>query len=90
MENKIEQILNSLDGVGRAEASPYLYSKIRNRMEAASPLPKTLAWRIAVVLLVVGALNLYTLSAFSGHAKAGTVQASTIAAEYSLSLPADY
>ena len=90
MENRIEQILESLDGVQRAEASPYLYSKIRNRMDASAAMPKALAWRIALVLVIVGALNLYTLSALGSPEPTASTQASTIAAEYSLSLPADY
>ncbi|MDB5195669.1 MAG: hypothetical protein JWP88_39, partial [Flaviaesturariibacter sp.] len=69
---------------------PYLYSKIRNRMEPRAYFSKSLAWRIAVVLMVVGALNVYTLSALSNNKTTGTTQATTIAKEYSLSLPADY
>lgn len=90
-DNRLERVLASLDGVHQAQASPYVYSKICNRMERLQPyFSKNLAWRVAVVLVVVGALNVYTLSALPGNKATGTAQAATIAEEYSLSLPADY
>ena len=90
-KTRVDQILTSLDNAQRAEASPYLYSKIRNQLEAPRQLPSgNLAWRVAFVLLLVGLLNIYTLAALPSNETTDSAQAAAIAEDYSLSLPADY
>jgi hypothetical protein len=85
--DQIEEILNSLDGAQRGEAGPYFYSKLRARMEA--PLPKPLAWRLALALALVAVLNLLTLKAVE-QAPSEDATAQTIASEYALNLPDSY
>ncbi|RYY58872.1 MAG: hypothetical protein EOO12_16800 [Chitinophagaceae bacterium] len=59
-EQEIDDILASLDGAQRAEAGPYFYSRLRARMEGAL-LPRRLAWRLGLALLLVALLNIVTL-----------------------------
>ena len=65
LQKKIDEILNSLDGLQRAEANPFLYGKIRNRLENGQPfVPSPLAWRLVVALAIVVVLNLFTILYF--------------------------
>ena len=34
INNKIEEVLNSLDGINRAEANPFLYTRIKARLNS--------------------------------------------------------
>ncbi|RYY88221.1 MAG: hypothetical protein EOO15_09655 [Chitinophagaceae bacterium] len=86
---RIDDILNSLDGATRAEAPPYFYSKLRNRMNS-SLLPKPLAWRLALALVVVALLNVMTLRAVRNEGPADDSNAQAIASEYSLTMPETY
>jgi hypothetical protein len=45
-ENRIQKIMSSLDGIRQAEPSPFLYSKILNRIETAviERVPARLIW----------------------------------------------
>ncbi|MDB5252236.1 MAG: hypothetical protein JWP27_1405 [Flaviaesturariibacter sp.] len=91
-EQDIDRILNSLDGAQRAEASPYLYSKIRSRLDDRPVVVSTaLAWRLAVVVAVVAALNLYTLAALPAQKQTqNETTAAAVATDYSIGLPAAY
>ena len=65
LQKKIDEILNSLDGLQRAEANPFLYGKIRNRLENRQPfVPSPLAWRLVIALAIVVVLNLFTILYF--------------------------
>ena len=89
VQQKVEETLNGLDGLQRAEASPYLYSKIRNKMQSVNnAVPHSLAWRMIAALVIIALLNVLTLR----HAK--TQQrfdgAQSVATEYSIALPQTY
>lgn len=90
LQQKIEETLTSLDGLSRAEASPYLYGKIRGRMQNATALvPQSLAWRMVAALVIVALLNVFTLR----HAKPERTAdsgAQSVASEYSIALPQTY
>jgi hypothetical protein len=86
---RIDDILSSLDGAARAEAGPYFYSRLRARMEAGL-LPRPIAWRLALVLVLVAVLNVLTLKAVQQAPAASDTMAQTIASEYSLTLPDSY
>lgn len=54
IEQLTEQAMNSLDGMHQAEANPYLYSKIRNRMvqaRQATAKHAKLMFRLSMALL---------------------------------------
>ncbi|RYY91819.1 MAG: hypothetical protein EOO11_22155 [Chitinophagaceae bacterium] len=88
-EQQIDDILASLDGAQRAEAGPYFYSRLRARMEGAL-LPRRLAWRLGLALLLVALLNVATLRAERQEAPANDGTAQAIASEYSLTLSENY
>ena len=89
-DNKIEDILNSLDGVSRAPANDFLLAKIRNRMQQhAQPfLPAQWGWRLALVLLAIVLLNAFTIQYLRTDRSPAGVQA--VATEYSISIPDSY
>lgn len=87
-EQRIDEILNSLDGMQRAEANPFLYQKIKNRLEAPgkAAISPQMGWRLAVALATVILLNVLTLQHFKkGESTANA--ASVINTEYSITLP---
>jgi hypothetical protein len=83
-EKFIDETLNSLRGVRRAQADPFLYEKVLNRMQERSS-EKTAAgfafrWQVAALGLLL-LLNAYT--AFNGKASTEkTSSASVITNEY--------
>ncbi|GAB4093441.1 hypothetical protein [Flaviaesturariibacter terrae] len=88
-DKRIDDILASLDGAARAEAGPYFYSKLRTRMDGEL-LPRRMAWRLALALLLVAVLNVFTLRAVRQEPAVSDASARTIASDYSLSLPETY
>lgn len=48
IEQLVQETLNSLDGVQRAEANPYLYTRVQ---QALRPLPSQGIWSKGVMLL---------------------------------------
>lgn len=90
LHNRIDETLNSLDGVQRAEANPFLYSKIKNRLERKETFvtPK-LAWRMVVAVAVIALVNLVTIRHFQSE-KSNSNGAEMVANEYSISLPQTY
>jgi hypothetical protein len=87
---EIDDVLNSLDGTRRAEASPFLWGKIRNRLENRQQfVPSTLAGKLAIVLAVVVVMNLFTIRHFQkGSGDDRGIE--LVANEYSISLPQTY
>lgn len=66
MKNNLDDILNSTEGMQRAQASPFLYGKI---MEQLKHLPQPVYYtgkvlvRVAFAMMLIGALNAITLRA---------------------------
>jgi hypothetical protein len=65
MENKtfhkqIEQALNSLDGVKRAQANPFLFTRVMEKLQFQAPLllKPRLIWRVAFSMLLILFLNI--------------------------------
>lgn len=84
---KIDETLNSLDGLRRAEAGPFLYGKIRNRLQTANEaVPQSLAWRMIAALVIVALLNVLSLRR-SGAEPRTDGGAQSVATEYSITLP---
>ncbi len=60
-KNEIEEILKSLDGIQRSQANPFLFEKIKGRMQSQkSPIasPAFAKWAIALGLITM--LNVFT------------------------------
>lgn len=90
LQKRIDETLNALDGMQRAEASPFLYSKIRNRLQGVNEfVPQSLAWRMIAALVIVALVNLFTLRHFNAE-KRSSNGAESIASEYNISLPQTY
>lgn len=91
LQQKIEQTLNSLEGIRQAEAPPYLYSKIMNRLQPAEAVFQTrIALRLVAALVVVLLLNAFTLQALNRSEKGEKETAQAVAQEYAISLPNTY
>ena len=64
--HKIEKSLQSIEGMQRAEASPFLFGKIMGRIKQNVPEPiyytTTVVVRFALAVLIVGMLNGLTVS----------------------------
>lgn len=64
-EYKIKQALDSTDGMMRAEAPPFLYGKITERLKQVLPEPvyytTRAVVRLALAMLLITALNAVTL-----------------------------
>ena len=57
LENKIEQTLNSLNGIQQAEANPYLFEKIKLKLNAPEEIAFGFRWSLLATCIVVVALN---------------------------------
>ena len=91
LHNRIEQTLSSLDGMQRAEANPYLYSKIKNRLQGEKEfIPQQLAWRMITALAVVALVNVFTIRHFATAQKSESNGAEVVANEYAIELPQTY
>jgi len=89
LHKKIEETLSSLDGMQRAEANPFLYGKIKHKLESVKEfVPKRLAWRMVIALAIVAVINMFTFFHFNSGKK--TSGAEIIAKEYSIDLTQTY
>lgn len=90
LHKRIEETLSSLDDMQRAAASPYLYSKIRNRLQEEKEfVPKALAWRMIVALAIVALVNVFTIRHFQSQ-QGDKHGAELVANEYAIELPQTY
>ncbi len=67
IDEQIDQTLNSLDGLQRAQANPFLYQRIRQRLSTVHPnnrMTPALAWRLAVACLLLLGLNVISWARF--------------------------
>lgn len=91
-----EQTLESLNGLQRAAAPPFLYTRIRARLEREADTPLTWRDRLAVLLAkpavafgciaVIAALNLAVV--FSRSAENGQVTSDLVADAYNADVAA--
>ena len=71
LNKKIEDTLNSIEGLKKAEANPFIYNKIIDRIgskktkEAFSLKQNAYILRFAVVLIAAFLLNVYTYFSYS-------------------------
>jgi hypothetical protein len=65
-DKKINEILNSLDGIQRAEVSPFLYSGIINKLKGHEKIaPVKVVWLAAASLCLLFLLNIAILKNIS-------------------------
>ncbi len=70
----VKRTLASLDGLRRAPANPFLYQRIRLRMDVARAAQRVnlkLAWRLAAVCLLVAGLNILSWARLNRAGRAG-------------------
>lgn len=89
-EKRIDEIMGSLDGAARAEASPYFYSKLRARIERQPLIAPRMAWRLVLALALIAVINLLTLRAVNDTPAGDDASAQSIATEYGMTLPEAY
>jgi hypothetical protein len=64
IDEQIDKTLSSLDGMQRAQANPFLYQRIRQRLDTArsgTRIAPALAWRLAAACLLLLGLNVISL-----------------------------
>ena len=65
---KIEKTLNSLDGINRAQANPFLFEKIKNRMNGdnkAKASNTKLVFATVIALAAAVILNIFVWQSYS-------------------------
>ena len=98
IESRIEETLNSLEGIRRAEANPFLYTRIQARLDRSRGVFEKIAliagkpvFAVLLLLIVVGS-NLVVM--WKGSADASAVKQEqtqfAVADEYHLDVPALY
>jgi len=91
-EQKIDEILSSLDGVKRAEAPAFFYTRLKAKMEKASPetsrpwlfRPVFALAALLIVLLINAAVILKKDNTAAPNADTENESFQSIAAEYNL------
>ncbi len=73
-KGRVEQALASLDGIRRAEAPPFLYTRIAAQLgqQKSSGIRPRLVWQIAVSLCLVMAFNIWGSVRFLQQEKQST------------------
>lgn len=84
-----DKTLQILDGISRAEANPFLFSKIIKRMEEAETVGKRFNFKLAIAVVVICILtNLASYFYISGNNYSADYEREfklkTLATEYSL------
>ncbi len=80
---KIEEILNSLDGIKKPTVNPFLFGKIKLRMESRSEeMPKTVVTKWAIALTMIVILNLFTWAKLNTRNIDATDNLGALANEY--------
>lgn len=70
-EHIINETLNSLDGMKRAEASPFLYGRIMERMKEQLPAPVYYTGKaiiqFALATVIIASLNVVSVKTLKKH-----------------------
>jgi hypothetical protein len=92
LEKKVEETMNGLDGLQRAEVNPFLAAKIRQRLQQREEAPVVGAqwgWRLAAIMIVFMVLNFITVRSVMKDREDNS-GAKAVATDYSISLPQAY
>lgn len=77
----INTILGSLDGIQRAEPSPFLFAKIQNKLNARPEktyVSRQTVWLAAASFVVLAVLNWQLVTGVSGTTKPNTGELNTV------------
>lgn len=90
--NKVEEILNSLDGCTKATVPDFFYTRLKARMDHETALPVRQSWVLRpafavtalVLVLLVNAFVLFQRNKTNSNLASDTDTLQSVAAEYSL------
>lgn len=97
IENEVEKTLRALDGIERAEPKPFLYTRLKARMEQRAESKTQARWHlrpaylVASLVLLVG-LNVWAVVQYNSQKTNAVVSQPTIdnmASDYGLSISVD-
>ncbi len=84
-ENFIKETLESIDGIGRAGANPFLYDKIMNRMQRAGEgrimQPAVMRWAMVLGIVLV-CLNVLSVMQYCKSSHSSSKNESAFVSEY--------
>ena len=79
IEQESDKTLGALDGIGKAELNPYLYSKILNEINRPSSAERKFNFGIALtVLLICVFINVATLFSVQSYVKSSPANVSAV------------
>ena len=85
-ENWIQETLNSINNINRAEANEELYDNIVQRLQKRETkgitLQSNLVWRVAASITILIGLNVFTLLSQHSNNENKTGESNTFATEY--------
>ena len=90
-DSRIDSVLNSLEGIQRAKAPDFMYTRLKGKMEQefdqGGPLGRwltrpVLALTIAAIILIANATTVVKMWEQSTHSSTNTEQGQLVAAEY--------
>lgn len=97
IENEVEKTLRALDGIERAEPKPFLYTRLKARIEQRAESKNRVMWHlrpaylVASLVLLVG-LNVWAVVQYNRQKSSSAVSQPTIdnmASDYGLSISVD-
>jgi hypothetical protein len=91
VEQKVDRAMQSLDGLAPAEANPYLYTRIQQRLQnkQQSGSFSSMMFRLAVVLIIFIAINVFTFEKFSANTGSSKTTIESFATDYDLQVAND-
>lgn len=96
IQQEVEKTLQSLDGLQRAEANPFLFTRIKARMQKNSPWERITSFVSRPAIALAGLFLIMLINAFvvfsSGDKENGSTEiaATDIADEYNLATSTNY
>jgi hypothetical protein len=84
--NKIEETLNSLEGIQKAEANPFLYAQVMARLEKGEAVVVSIAprviWQAAACFAVLITLNVLVWAHSNNHSGLHAEKNNPVVQEY--------
>jgi hypothetical protein len=96
IQQEVEKTLQSLDGVKRAEANPYLFTRIKARMQQNTPWERISSFvsrpviAFATLLLIMAINAFVVLSSDSNEGNGTEIAVTDIAEDYKLATSTNY
>lgn len=84
--NEIEKTLNSLDGIQRPEANPFLYKKVMNRLHRKEAvvisITPRVVWQAVACFAIIIALNVFVCLRSNNNENTQSENSNPIGQEY--------